>query len=114
MPETVALYRPVGEAELALIRDSGWTAFPPRLPEQPIFYPVLNREYADQIARDWNARDGAKGYVVRFALDAAFASRYPVQTVGSRVHQEYWVPAEELAEFNRHIAGSIEVLAEFG
>ena len=31
------LYRPVGEQELALIRESGYTAFPPRLPEQPIF-----------------------------------------------------------------------------
>ncbi|MDJ0699325.1 MAG: hypothetical protein QNJ07_05670 [Woeseiaceae bacterium] len=39
---TKTLYRPVGPAELDLIRDSGWQEFPPRLPEQPIFYPVLN------------------------------------------------------------------------
>jgi ADP-ribosylglycohydrolase len=38
---TVTLYRPVGPKELGLIRASGWRAFPPRLPEQPIFYPVL-------------------------------------------------------------------------
>jgi hypothetical protein len=43
MPSTqdaIALFRPTGERELALIRESGWRAFPPRLPEQPIFYPV--------------------------------------------------------------------------
>jgi hypothetical protein len=48
------LYRPTGEKEIALIRASGWRAFPPRLPEQPIFYPILNEEYATQIARDWS------------------------------------------------------------
>ena len=37
------LYRPVGEQELALIRESKYTAFPPRLPEQPIFYPEIGR-----------------------------------------------------------------------
>ena len=58
------LYRPVGTKELELIRESGWTRYPPRLPEQPIFYPVLEEEYARQIARDWNARyhDDHRGY----------------------------------------------------
>jgi hypothetical protein len=51
----MVLYRPVGPKELALIAASDYTAFPPRLAEQPIFYPVLNFEYAEQIARDWNA-----------------------------------------------------------
>jgi len=49
---TITLYRPVGPKELALIEESGWREFPLRLPEQPIFYPVLNEEYATQIARD--------------------------------------------------------------
>jgi len=111
--DTVTLFRPVGPEELALIRESGWREFPPRLPEQPIFYPVLNEEYATRIARDWNVRESGAGFVTRFAIDAEFAKRYPAQTVDSSVHQELWVPADELAEFNRHIVGSIEVIAEF-
>jgi hypothetical protein len=55
--------------ELALIRASNWREFPPRLPEQPIFYPVLNKEYAIQIARDWNTRGSGTGYVLRFQVD---------------------------------------------
>jgi hypothetical protein len=107
------LYRPVGEAELELIRASGWHEFPPRLPEQPIFYPVLNEEYATQIARGWNTRDGGTGYVLRFHVDTEYLKQFPIQTAGSRIHQEYWIPAEQLDEFNRHIAGLIEVVREF-
>jgi len=110
---TVTLYRPVGPKELELIAASGWRAFPPRLPEQPIFYPVLNLEYAAQIARDWNVKQSGSGFVTRFAVDADFVTRYPVQTVGASMHKELWVPAEELEEFNRHIVGPIEVVAEF-
>ena len=113
---TIMLYRPVGPKELALIRASGDTAFPPRLPEQPIFYPVLNEEYATQIARDWNARrpeSGYHGFVTRFRVRADFLARYPVQTVGARVHQEYWIPAEDLPAFNASLVGRIEVIAEF-
>ena len=73
---TVILYRPVGPKELKLIEASGWREFPPRLPEQPIFYPVLNEEYAIQIARDWNVRASGAGYVTRFAVDAEFLKRY--------------------------------------
>ena len=111
--KSVTLYRPVGPKELALIEASGWREFPPRLPEQPIFYPVLNEEYATQIARDWNVRESGAGFVTRFQLDAGFFGRYRVQTVGGSVHQELWVPAEELSELNRHIVGLIEVIAEF-
>mgnify|MGYP001164250828 CR=1 FL=1 len=110
---TIVLYRPVGPAELKLIAASGWSEFPPRLPDQPIFYPVMNEEYASQIAREWNVRDSGAGYVTRFEVDAEFARRYPVQTVGARVHEELWVPADELVEFNQHIVGLIEVVAEF-
>ena len=114
MNATTVLYRPVGEKELDLIRDSGFRAFPPRLPDQPIFYPVLNEEYARQIAERWNTRDGKHGYVTRFQVETAFLARYPVQTVGSHIHQELWVPAEELDDFNAHIVGPVEVIAEFG
>lgn len=108
---TVTLFRPTGELELALIRDSGWKAFPPRLPDQPFFYPVLNETYATQIARDWNTKDGGTGYVLRFHVDGGFLGRYAVQTVGANVHQEYWIPADEIEEFNRHLVGPIEVIA---
>jgi hypothetical protein len=111
--EVTILYRPIGSEELALIHESGDTAFPPRLFWQPIFYPVLNEAYATQIARDWNARDGKSGYVTRFAVHRAFLARYQVQRVGSAIHEEYWIPAEELEEFNRNIVGKIEVVAEF-
>jgi hypothetical protein len=112
--EVVTLYRPVGPAELALIVAADDRAFPPRLPEQPIFYPVLNEAYATQIARDWNVRESGSGFVTRFHVEAPFARRYPVQTVGSSLHQELWVPAEELADFNAHRVGPIEVIARFG
>jgi hypothetical protein len=110
---TRTLWRPVGPKELELIEASGWRAFPPRLPDQPIFYPVLNEAYAAQIARDWNVPASGAGYVTRFEVDAAFLERYPRQVVGGREHEELWVPAGELDEFNRHIVGPIEVVAEF-
>ena len=109
---TITLFRPVGPKELELIAASGWHEFPPRLPEQPIFYPVLNEDYAVQIARDWNVPESGAGFVTRFCVNAEFAARYPVKTVGAAVHQELWVPAEELAEFNRNIVGLIEVIAD--
>jgi hypothetical protein len=109
----VTLFRPTGERELALIRDSEWTAFPPRLPDQPFFYPVLNEGYATQIARDWNTKDGGTGYVLRFEVDEGFLGRYEVHTLGSGVHQEYWIPADELKEFNGHIVAPIEVIAVY-
>lgn len=115
MREIQVLYRPVGQKELDLIRASGSKAFPPRLPEQPIFYPVLNEEYARQIARDWNAKYNLErvGYVTRFNVRLDFLSRYEIKTVGAAVHQEYWIPAEDLPEFNRNLIGQIEVIAEY-
>lgn len=107
------LYRPVGPKELELIAASGFRAFPPRLPEQPIFYPVLNEEYARQIARDWNVPASGAGYVTRFAVHAEFAARFPVRRVGASLHQELWIPAEQLDELNRNIQGVIEVIDEY-
>lgn len=111
---TKTLFRPVGPDELKLIEASGFSAFPPRLPEQPIFYPVLNREYARQIARDWNVRDSGVGYVTQFEVDATYLEQFPRQVVGGSVHEELWVPAEQLQEFNSHIVGKIEVIETFG
>ena len=79
--ETTTLYRPVGPKELELIAASGYREFPPRLPGQPIFYPVLNEEYARQIARNWNVPASGAGYVTRFAVRKEFVTRYPIHTV---------------------------------
>src|SRR5271165_2552209 len=101
--QTTTLFRPVGQKELDLIRENQFLAFPPRLFWQPIFYPVLNEEYATSIARDWNTKDEASGYVgyvTKFHVRTDYLSRYDVQTVGSSIHKEYWIPAEHLDEFN--------------
>ena len=111
--ETTIMYRPVGPKELELITAAGYREFPPRLPEQPIFYPVLNEEYARQIAREWNVPASGSGYVTRFAVRKEFLARYREQQVGASIHREVWIPAEELAEMNRNIVGLIEVIAEY-
>jgi hypothetical protein len=111
--DIITLYRPVGPTELQLIEASGFREFPPRLPDQPIFYPVTNHAYATRIARDWNVKASGAGFVTRFAAKAEYLARFPVRMVGGAIHTEYWVPAEELAEFNANIVGLIEVIEEF-
>src|SRR5262249_43823009 len=113
--ETTELFRPVGEDEFRLIQESGNRAFPPRLPQQPIFYPVLNEAYAAHIAREWNStrQPNRLGYVTRFRVRNSYLKRFDIHTVGGSMHQEYWIPAEGLAEFNRHIVDEIEVVATF-
>lgn len=108
------LYRPVGTAELKLIEQSGYKEYPPRLPEQPIFYPVLNETYAQEIAQKWNTKESdCKGYVTKFEIDDDYCSAFEVHTVGRYYHQELWVPAEELSNFNQHIIGLIEVINSY-
>ena len=111
--EIITLYRPCGQPELDRVAASGYRCWPPRLPEQPIFYPVANEAYAAQIARDWNTRDEANGYVTKFDLPAASLAQFPVQQVGGSEHTEYWIPAERLDEFNDAILGKIEVIRKF-
>ena len=113
MRETTTLWRPTGPKELALVEASGWTAWPPRLPEQPIFYPVLTEEYAVRIARDWNVPVSGAGYVTRFEVVSAFLERYPVRQAGGETTLELWAPPEELAAFNPHIVGRIELVRVF-
>ena len=113
MSETVILWRPVGLAELELIRQSGMRAFPPRLPEQPIFYPMTTEDYAVKIARDWNVRDSGAGYVTRFEVRKNFLDQYQVQDVGGRAHREYWIPADQVDTFNQAIVGQIEIVRSF-
>ena len=111
--DLVTLWRPVGPRELELIRNSGMRAFPPRLPEQPIFYPVLSEEYAVKIARDWNVPASGSGYVTRFEVRRSFLENYSVQKAGGSAYSEYWIPAEEMTAFNDAIVGEIKVVAEF-
>ncbi|HEY4063598.1 MAG TPA: ADP-ribosylation/crystallin J1 [Puia sp.] len=114
--KTVKLYRPVGIKELELIMASAWLLFPPRLEWQPIFYPVLNQLYAEQIADQWNTKDPSSGYcgiVTAFDLLETHYSKFIVQNVGGDIHNELWVPAEELDEFNRNIVGQIDVVKVF-
>jgi hypothetical protein len=113
MDESVTLWRPVGPAELKLIEAAAFRAFPPRLPEQPIFYPVLSEAYAVQIARDWNVPASGSGFVTRFSVRRDFIDRYEVRQAGGREHLEYWIPADDLDAFNAAIVGDIEVVAEF-
>lgn len=109
----VTLYRPIGPDELALVRDSGWRAWPPRLPEQPIFYPVLNEEYATKIARDWNVPHSGAGYVTRFKVRKAFLENYEIHQAGGQTILENWIPAEDLPQLNASIIGTIEVIATY-
>ena len=114
--EVVELFRPVGEKEFILIEQSNFKKFPPRLPEQPIFYPVLNIQYATEIATKWNRKDVHSnfiGYVLKFNIKDVYISKFQVQTVGKSYHQEYWIPSEELDEFNNNIIGVISLVEKY-
>ncbi|ADB39255.1 hypothetical protein [Spirosoma linguale] len=110
---TTTLFRPVSKKELDLIEQSNWTKFPPRLHEQPIFYPVTNIEYARQITIEWNVPAYGNGYVTQFEVDSEYLKKYNVENVGGSIHNELWVPAEELDEFNSQIVGPIKVVESY-
>ncbi|WP_343695924.1 ADP-ribosylation/crystallin J1 [Flavobacterium sp.] len=111
--ETTRLYRPVGLKEMELIAESDYKSFPPRLEWQPIFYPVMNQQYADQIAFEWNTVDefsGFIGIVTAFEVKTAFLDKYEIQNVGDKNHNELWIPSEELIDFNSNIVNGIEIV----
>jgi len=112
--DTTTLFRPVGPRELARLEAGGWRRWPPRLPEQPIFYPVTNPEYATQIASTWNVQQSGAGYVTRFRVRNSFMRQFETHCVGAAHHTEWWIPAERLEELNDNIVGEIEVVASFG
>ncbi len=111
--ETTTLWRPVGSAELALVRDSGLREWPPRPPGRPVFHPVLNEDYAVRITREWNLPRDGEGHVTRFRVETSFLSRHPLRQVGGRTIVEPWAPAKEFAEFNARIHGTIELVRSF-
>lgn len=100
------MYRPLGPEEYALVRDSGFRRWPPRLPEQPIFYPVTNRRYAEEITSRWNVKDSGVGYVAQFDVLAAFVEQYAIQKVGGAHHTEWWIPAEDPTTSTRRSSAS--------
>lgn len=110
---TKTLWRPVGPDELKLIADLEFRRFPPRLPEQPIFYPVCNERYAIEIAEHWNARSDGGGFVTQLEVREDFIARYETHVVGASYHEEYWIPAEDLEAFNDAIVGAIAVVRSF-
>lgn len=113
MMEMVTLWRPVGPAELVLMREADMRGFPPRLPEQPIFYPVTTRDYAIKIARDWNVPASGSGFVTEFDVRKDYLDQYGVQEAGGRAHREYWIPAEHMDAFNAAIIGKIRIVDTF-
>ena len=110
--KTITMYRPTGPNELQLVADSGFLLWPPRLPEQPIFYPVTNEQYAIDISSDWNVKSSGIGYVTKFEVSKEFVDKYNIENVGGAHHTEWWIPAEDLDELNRNIVGLIEVVGE--
>ncbi|MGE3799939.1 MAG: hypothetical protein AB7H80_02850 [Candidatus Kapaibacterium sp.] len=113
MTNTITLYRPIGPGEFQLLEKSGFRRWPPRLPEQPIFYPVTNEEYAEEITRKWNVPASGVGYVTRFEVREEFITQYTIHRVGAANHTEWWIPAEDLDQLNDNIVGTIEVIGEF-
>lgn len=107
------MYRPTGPEELKLVKDSGYRAWPPRLPGQPIFYPVTNERYAKEIATQWNIKDSGVGYVTRFAVNKSFVDNYTIEQVGAAHHTEWWIPADQIDELNKNIVGKIVVIGEY-
>lgn len=111
--ETVTMYRPTGPEEIKLVEESGFKKWPPRLPDQPIFYPVTNEEYAKQIATQWNVKSSGVGFVTKFEVKKSFVDKYETQKVGGSEHTEWWIPAEDLEKLNDNIVGLIEIIGEY-
>ena len=109
----VTLYRPIGPTELELVKASGFKRWPARLPEQPIFYAVTNQEYAEHIASQWNVKDSGAGFITRFQVRKSFMDHYAIHQVGSTIHSEWWIPAEDLGSLNDNIVGKIEIIGEY-
>ena len=100
--------------ELRLVYEAGMRAFPPRKPEQPIFYPVLNLEYANEIAEQWNTQSGtASGYVAKFSVEDMYSTQFEHHRVGAAHHVELWIPSEVLSCFNEHISAPITVVSAY-
>jgi len=57
-----------------------------------------------------NVRAYGVGHVTKFNVNADYLMKFEVQKVGGLIHNELWVPAHELEEFNNNIVGLIELI----
>ena len=110
--KTTTLFRPLGPGEYALVAKSNFESWPPRLPEQPIFYPVTNEPYAIEI-NHWNVTQFGEGYVSRFEVQTSFMDKFSIETVGAGHHTEWWIPADQIEELNAAIVGKIEIIGHY-
>ena len=113
MSDTTELFRPIGPGELAELAKLHFLKWPPRLSEQPIFYPVTNEKYAEEITVRWNVPQYKSGFVTSFILPKDFIESYEIHCVGCGYHTEWWIPAEDLEKLNSKIIGPIEILSAF-
>ncbi len=114
--EMVTLYRPVGLIEAEFIMNDMFEGFPERLSWQPNFYPVLNIEYASEIASRWNVNDSNSGFVgiiTKFEIPKIFFENFQIQQVGDNYHKELWVKSEDLPIFNDNIVKPIKFIKFF-
>lgn len=107
------LYKPLSPKQLAAVISSGWRRFSPDSPQQKVFYPKLHLEYAEKIARQWDAAQYEAGFVVKFKVPSQFVADYDIQSVGYDEHREYKIPIHELERFNRQIIGPIRLISAF-
>ena len=92
-----------------LVIQSGYKKWPPRLPDQDIFYPVTTEQYAHEV-NAWNFKQFGDGYVTRFEVKEEFVKNYKIQAVGGLTRTEWWIPASDLETLNENIIGLIEVI----
>ena len=77
------------------------------------FLPGPQRGVRDQDRPRLERPPSGAGYVTRFRVRKAFLDNYEVHQAGGQTILEYWIPAEDLAELNANIVGTIEVVARY-
>ena len=73
----------------------------------------LRGDLPDEVQDLEDEIEGYQTRLTRFEVEQSYVEQFVVQTVGGRIHQELWVPAEQLDEFNRHIISPITVEATY-
>ena len=109
------LYRPLSAEEYRAVEEKGFTGFPPRSEEQPLFTALLSEEGATQIARHMRISKTAENliYVVSFLVDDAYIRQFPVQHANERNRRALWIPADEVDILNQHLIGKIRLIASY-
>ena len=109
------LYRPLSAEEYRAVEEKGFTGFPPRSEEQPLFTALLSEEGATQIARHMRIAKTAENliYVVSFLVDDAYIRQFPIQHANERNRRALWIPADEVDILNQHLIGKIRLIASY-